>query len=226
MIKLKQCSKCLIDKPFEEFYKNKRSKDGHRSNCIQCGVEYKKSNSDKIKEQIKQYNKKRSEEKKIWSKSNIEKVNESRKKWNQNNKEIRQEYLKIYNREYYEKNKEKRLEYSKEKQKFYRETKPLYKLKSNLRRRINRFIKNKTNSTEDILGINFEDFSKYFESKFTEGMSWELIGVNIHIDHIIPLSSAKTEEELYKLCHYTNLQPLWAEDNLKKGGRYLYGKDE
>ena len=40
-----------------------------------------------------------------------------------------------------------------------------------------------------------------------------------HIDHIVPLSSANTEEELIRLCHYTNLQPLWAEDNLKKGGK-------
>jgi hypothetical protein len=52
-------------------------------------------------------------------------------------------------------------------------------------------------------------------------MSWEKFGKYIHIDHIIPLSSAKTEEEIYKLCHYTNLQPLWAEDNLKKSNKLI-----
>ena len=57
--------------------------------------------------------------------------------------------------------------------------------------------------------------------KFTEGMSLDIMGRDIHIDHIIPLSSAKTEEEVYRLCHYTNLQPLWAEENLKKGNRIL-----
>ena len=51
-------------------------------------------------------------------------------------------------------------------------------------------------------------------------MSWENQG-KWHIDHITPLSSAKTEEEVYRLCHYTNLQPLWAEDNLKKGSKIL-----
>ena len=50
-------------------------------------------------------------------------------------------------------------------------------------------------------------------------MSWELMGKHIHIDHIIPLSSAKSKKELFNLCHYTNLQPLWAEDNLKKGDK-------
>jgi hypothetical protein len=52
-------------------------------------------------------------------------------------------------------------------------------------------------------------------------MSWELLGQHIHIDHIIPLSSAKTDEEIYQLCHYTNLQPLWAFDNLSKGSKIL-----
>jgi len=49
-------------------------------------------------------------------------------------------------------------------------------------------------------------------------MSWDNYG-EWHIDHIIPLCSATTVEELEKLCHYTNLQPLWAEENLFKGGK-------
>lgn len=51
-------------------------------------------------------------------------------------------------------------------------------------------------------------------------MSWGNYG-DWHIDHIIPLSLAKTEEETYKLCHYTNLQPLWAKDNLTKGNKLI-----
>ena len=51
-------------------------------------------------------------------------------------------------------------------------------------------------------------------------MKWDNHG-KWHIDHIIPLSSAETEEEVYNLCHYTNLQPLWGEDNLKKGKKII-----
>jgi hypothetical protein len=53
-------------------------------------------------------------------------------------------------------------------------------------------------------------------------MSWENYGFyGWHIDHIIPLCSAKNEEELKRLCHYTNLQPLWSTDNLSKGSKIL-----
>ena len=53
-------------------------------------------------------------------------------------------------------------------------------------------------------------------------MTWENYGMyGWHIDHKIPLCSANNETELLKLFHYTNLQPLWAEDNLKKNGKIL-----
>ena len=72
-----------------------------------------------------------------------------------------------------------------------------------------------------MVGCSPEFLKDHIENQFTEGMSWELMGKYIHIDHRIPLSSAKSEEEVYKLCHYTNLQPLWAEDNLSKGSKIL-----
>ena len=75
-------------------------------------------------------------------------------------------------------------------------------------------------STESIVGINYNEFKKYLESIFLDGMTWDNRG-EWHIDHIIPLSSAKSKEDLIKLCHYTNLQPLWAKDNLKKGSKVI-----
>lgn len=73
-----------------------------------------------------------------------------------------------------------------------------------------------------IVGIELNDLKNHIEKQFTEGMNWDNYGVyGWHIDHIIPLCTAKDENELLKLFHYTNLQPLWAEDNLKKNGRIL-----
>jgi len=95
---------------------------------------------------------------------------------------------------------------------------------SNLRSRICQFVKSKKihkdNQTRNILGIDLEGFKKYLEIKFQPNMTWDNYG-EWHIDHTIPLNSANSEEELYKLCHYTNLQPLWAKDNLSKGCKIL-----
>lgn len=70
----------------------------------------------------------------------------------------------------------------------------------------------------EYIGCDRDTLIKHLESKFTDGMTWENQG-EWHIDHIIPLSSATCEEEMYKLCHYTNLQPLWALDNIKKSNK-------
>jgi hypothetical protein len=81
-------------------------------------------------------------------------------------------------------------------------------------------IKNKTYT--DVIGCSPEFLKEHLEKQFTKGMCWENHGLyGWHIDHIIPVSTAKTDDEVYSLCHYTNLQPLWAEDNLKKSDKIL-----
>ena len=79
----------------------------------------------------------------------------------------------------------------------------------------------KTKRTEALLGCTLEFFRKYLEDLFTDGMSWENYG-EWHVDHIMPLASVDSskrgwKKKIEKLCHYTNLQPLWAKDNLSKG---------
>jgi hypothetical protein len=76
----------------------------------------------------------------------------------------------------------------------------------------------KTEPASKILGCTYEQFRAHIERQFTDGMSWDRFD-EIHIDHIIPLASAKTPEEVKGLCHFTNLRPLWAIDNLKKNGK-------
>jgi hypothetical protein len=110
------------------------------------------------------------------------------------------------------------------KEKYRKDTDPLFKLTMNLRTRIYCAVKskswNKRNTTAEILGCDYETVKKHLENQFIDNMSWDNYG-RWHIDHIKPLAKAETEEELYKRCHYTNLQPLWAADNLSKGAKEL-----
>jgi hypothetical protein len=78
----------------------------------------------------------------------------------------------------------------------------------------------KNSKSKDILGADWIVVKEYIENKFKDGMTWENRGLyGWHIDHIIPISEGKTEEEVIKLSHYTNLQPLWAKDNLRKSNK-------
>jgi hypothetical protein len=74
----------------------------------------------------------------------------------------------------------------------------------------------KRSKTQVYLGASFIEVKQHLEKQFTEGMTWENRG-KWHIDHIKPLIKAKTVDELITRAHYTNLQPLWAIDNLRKG---------
>lgn len=100
----------------------------------------------------------------------------------------------------------------------------IYTLKILLRTRLTKVLKRervpKTTDTRTMLGCGYRELKKYLEEQFTDGMNWDNQG-EWHIDHIVPLASANNKEELYKLCHYKNLQPLWAKDNLSKGKKLL-----
>jgi hypothetical protein len=78
----------------------------------------------------------------------------------------------------------------------------------------------KNNKTEKILGCTFEKFREHIEKQFKPGMTWLNHG-DWELDHIVPISFAKTEEEVIKFSHYTNLQPLWWQDNLNKRDNLL-----
>ena len=77
----------------------------------------------------------------------------------------------------------------------------------------------KTSRTHEYLGCTYGEFAIHIESLFKDGMNW----TNRHLwqlDHIEPISRAVTEEDVRRLSHYTNLQPLWAEDNNRKSNKY------
>jgi hypothetical protein len=106
-------------------------------------------------------------------------------------------------------------------------TDPLYALQMTCRRRILCAMQKggykKSTKTEALLGCSFEEFKAFLEAKFLPGMTWENRGkFGWHIDHVVPLSSAKDRDEMEKLCHYTNMQPLWAKDNHAKGAKMLH----
>jgi hypothetical protein len=213
-MELKICSKCKIEKEVCNFYILNKTTLKYRPKCKKCMLEelkiYQENNKELILKRGKNYRENNKEIIKLkiieYYKSNPEKCNE-RKKYSE---EYRKKNLKYYND--YHKNRIK--------------NDVNFRLIKILRSGLNRIIHNnnltKTNKTTEFLGCNVLELKNHLEFQFKEGMSWNNHGLfGWHIDHIKPLSSAKTEKELYILCHYTNLQPLWAKDNLSKGNKIL-----
>ena len=104
-----------------------------------------------------------------------------------------------------------------------RKRSPLNRVKMSMRTRLSSYCRkiqvDKNFKTMDALGCTSLELKHHLESRFTEGMNWDNYG-KWHVDHIKPISLAKTEQEAIQLSHYTNLQPLWAADNLKKSNKY------
>lgn len=137
-------------------------------------------------------------------------------------REANREKLRANQREYMKLNKEERAAYMLRYAVERRKTDPLFNLKGRLRSRIGGFLSKKgfgkTKKTYELIGCSYEHLVQHLENQFLPGMTWENRST-WHVDHRIPLASAKNEEEIYKLFHYTNLQPLWAAQNISKGAR-------
>jgi hypothetical protein len=213
----KICGRCKEEKELCFFGVNKKTQDGKRSICNDCrkieSLDYRKRNPEKRKETIKKY-----------YENNKGKIKEKDKiRLLENPEKVRAIKLKSYHKN---KDKTSQIERRREYRKYKRKTDKKYKLADVMRNRIKCYLRTKNitkkNKTFDIVGCTPEFLKEHLEKQFKEGMSWDNYGFyGWHIDHIIPLSSANSEEEFNKLCHYTNLQPLWAKDNLSKGSKIL-----
>lgn len=201
-----------------------RIKDGFCTLCKLCKKSHYKQNKTAILEQNK-----------IYRSTHKEEIAARDKKYAAAHKE----QLQVYHADYYDKNRDvlsaKAKEYytthseecikrSVDRKKKRLAEDPIFRLECNLRSRVKNAIKSdageKAAGTIELLGCTIQDVRIFLEAEFEPGMSWDNYG-EWHIDHIKPCASFNLEdpEEQKKCFHWTNLQPLWAIDNLKKGAR-------
>jgi hypothetical protein len=215
---MKICNKCQVEKEFSEFYKKSNRVDGisgYSHICKKCSRktsrEYNKSENVIIYK--KDYSKK-------YREKNRNELNEYSKEWRIKNKDRMKDQRSLH----YKENKERIIKTNYDYCVNRLKSDPLYKLTRGIRALILISFKNqfttKSKKTIEILGCSFEEFKIYLESKFDDKMNWENQGTYWHMDHITPISSAKTEEDVYRLNHYTNFQPLHWLENLKKSNKY------
>ena len=207
----KVCTNCGQEFPAtNEFF----SRNGKRlrSHCKTCHSAKNKKLYEATREVVL-------EKKKQYRDDNKEVIKERNKRYYSENKETHKARVKQY--------REAHKEAYAEQKKQYRRTKLQngigFRLLDNCRRRVNLAIKNnsKSASTIELIGCTVEELKAHLEAQFTEGMSWDNYG-QWHIDHIKPCAMFDfTDEAQQRECfHFTNLQPLWAEDNLRKSDKF------
>jgi hypothetical protein len=237
----KKCNKCgeVKELTAQNFHKHKSRKDGFREICKTCrGVKMSRGESRIIAIQNNQ--------KKCSKCKTIKVLSDFRKKGdflNSSCKECEKVEIKLYRENNQEKINKQRRNYFKEKKKdpnykndlttkkreYKRKRKkedPLYKAKLDISKLIGESLKRlgwtKNSKTFEILGCDWDTFKTQIEKQFIDGMTWDNHGqYGWHYDHIYPISLATTQDEANKLNHYTNFQPLWWEDNLKKSNKVL-----
>ena len=202
---------------------------------------YMKKWREENKETCKKYREKRKEKQREYDKEYYSKNKEKQIKYSKEWREKNIERAREYDKEYYYKNKKKKSEYKKEWRKknveYMKKKKKEYyhnnihdniqfKLSHRLRNRLYFAIRNnqKAGSAVDDLGCTIEELKIHLENQFQEGMTWENWKHDgWHIDHIKPLSKFDLTDpvQFKEAVHYTNLQPLWWNENLQKRDKWV-----
>ena len=228
-VEKKRCCKCKSYKPLDCYNKGKDQWDGLRGTCKDCLHAHRMKAS--TKERMTAYNKQ------YWHDTKEEQSVRS-KAWRENNVEHRKAYNKKYRQEHGKevdqrrwqkmkndpKHKEYMAEYRPKYEKERRANDPAWKLKQNLSRRIREEMQSaggKGKTTIAYVGCSVEHVKAHLEQQFTDGMSWENYG-DWHIDHRRPCASFdfNKDEDAHMCWHYTNLQPMWGAENIKKSDSF------
>jgi hypothetical protein len=186
-------------------------------------------NKDKIRERTRKYREenkdKQKEHEREYYVKNGDKIRKDKNKYREENKDK----LRERERKYREENKDKMRE---DRNKRYKKD-PNFKLGSLIRGRIREALKNnnikKTSKSAELLGCSILEAREHIEKQFKKGMTWDNHGFKgWHIDHIMPCASFDlTDSDQQKKCfHYTNLQPLWAHENMSKGAKIPLDKEK
>ena len=160
----------------------------------------------------------------LWKTNNLEKVRAYKRKEAKQYRIKYPEKVKLQNKVWKENNKDYGRNYAKKYYHTHIKQNINLIIQKNLRKGIWDTLKgnSKSERTMRIVGCSIQELRQHLEKQFTFGMNWKNYGFGWHIDHIKPIKifNLSNKEELQKCFHYTNLQPLWAIENIKKGGFY------
>lgn len=219
---LLECTKCKELKPLDEFHrtKNRPQRYNHATRCRPCIHQIYTNNKDKLSQYYRDNKDKCISNAVEYQRNNKDKVRERESKYCRENKEK----IRARRKRRYPRNKKKILEWHREKY----NTDPLYRLNISIRSHICRIVRGcrciKSKTSIKYIGCSVEELKNHLESQFHPGMTWNNHSRDgWHIDHIIPIDwfiKSDPDNALEKANHYTNLQPLWAKDNLSKGKKY------
>ena len=230
---LKTCTKCGVQKRLDEFYKRPASKDGLQPNCRACcsDVNHRwyanpENRAKKAEAYHRRYSNPENRAKKAEANRRYLQTPEARAK---RAERARRWYAKPENRAKHAEASRRYMQTpeGRAKQAEYKrrqiQTNPQFRLAILLRARLHKALKGvaKSARTLELLGCSIEHLTHHLESKFQPGMSWENHG-EWHVDHIRPLASFDLSDphQQRQACHWTNLQPLWAADNIRKHAKY------